>query len=163
MALSTPQLQALKTWLDANAANLDDQSAAVLLNTDASPIYWVKRTRVHKTEITNQTSQDGTVFVWAGNGYITRAVGERDCWRELFNGDGYVDMSRPNVEQAFVDIFSGTGNAASNRAHLLVVQRRHASNGERVLATGTGSSAAPALLGYEGPFSPQNVVDARNS
>lgn len=162
MELSVSQLQTLKTWLDANAIGVQDEEAAGLLNVLASPDFWVWRTAVTKAEITEQQSIDATNFVFAGNGFIARSTGELTCWEELFS-TGACNPSLANVRQAFQDIFSGTGNAATNRTHLLVVARRKSTVGEKLFATGTGSTASPATmaLGAEGNVTAANVSQAR--
>ena len=165
MILTTAQLQALKTWVVANANSVYEQSTANTLNAVASPDFWVWRTFVEKKEIVQQVSSTGTSFIWAGNGFITRSAGELECWNQLFNSTLTCNPSLPNVRQAFTDIFSGTGNAADNRAHLLVVGRRKATVAENLLATGTGSTASPATMGAgaEGEVTLQNLIDAANS
>ena len=165
MQLSTAQLQALKTWVIANASGVFDQATANTLNAIASPDFWVWRTSVTKAECVQTASVDGTTFNWVGNGFITRSVGEQTAWRELFNHTESVNPSLANVRQAFADIFSGTGNAAANRTHLLTIARRKATLGEKTLGNGTGSTANPATMGSgaEGEVTLQNLVDASNS
>lgn len=163
MPLTLQQKQTLKIWLLANTVGQTDDQKAASLNANAAPDFWVWRTAVEKKEIVQQVSQDGTSFVWAGNGFITRSAGELECWNQLFNSTLTCNPSLANVRQAFTDVFSGTGNAASNRAHLIVVARRKASRGEQLLATGTGSTGSPATMGYEGPFTAQDVIDSLNS
>lgn len=120
------------------------------LNTNNVPDFWCWRTAVAKDEIVTATSGDGTVFAWTGAGFITRAQGERDAWRELFSAAGTVNPALTNVRQAFSDIFSGaTAPAPANRAHLLAIGRRKASLAEKLLATGTGSTAVPGFFGFE--------------
>jgi hypothetical protein len=135
---------------------------AAALNLDASPDFWVYKTRLAREDVVGGTSGDGTTFTWAGAGYITRAQGERDAFSEIF-ALGSCNPSMPNVRAAFTDIFSGTGNAAANRTHIANVQRRKASRFEKLFATGTGSTASPATLVLEGPISYQEIDEARNS
>jgi hypothetical protein len=137
---------------DGNIAEL-----ARLYNLTSSPDFWVWRTRVTKDEYTQSTSIDGTTFNWTGAGFITRSQGERDAWRELFNGAGVggnaVNPSLPSVRQAFTDIFSGaTAPAPANRTHMSTISRRRCSIVERLFVSGTGSTASPGLLGTEGPI-----------
>ncbi len=122
--------------------------------------YWVWRTAVEKKEVVQQVSQDGTSFVWAGNGFISRSAGEIACWEQLFNSSLICNPSLANVRQAFSDIFSGTGNAALNRAHLLVVGRRKANNVEELFAVGSGTTASPSLITFEGLIDDQDVQAA---
>lgn len=182
MPLTTAQLQALKAdiiaaadaacvALEADPSNSDKAFAvAVVYNLNASPDYWVWRTSVTKDEITNKPSQDGTTFVWAGNGYITRSAGEQSCWAQLFNGTNSTNPSLANVRQAFTDIFSGTGAAATNRAHLLVVARRKATRLEKLFAIDTpgsgaprGTTADPDTMVVEGGISFDDVLQAMRS
>lgn len=175
MQLTQAQLQTLKTWINANNNGLFDQSAVNALNVVDPSNYWCWRTSVEKKEIVSQPSQDSTNFTWAGNGFITRSVGELECWNQLFNSSLTCNPSLSNVRQAFQDIFSGTGNAASNRTHLLSVSRRNATVGEKlfaVVATGPGNGAQargstgnPDAFGpgAEGPVTLQNVIDSESA
>jgi hypothetical protein len=168
LELSATQKTTLKTYIDANLSTIPNTEAgafevAAALNVTASPDYWVTRSRVHKSEITNSTSVDATTFNWTGAGFITRSVGERDAWRELFDTNGYTNPSLPNVKQAFIDIFSGaTAPAPANRTHIATVCRRKATIAEKVLATGTGTTASPGTMGAEGDVTWADVMNVRN-
>jgi hypothetical protein len=169
MPLTTAQLTTIKADIDASSdlnsnSNTPDGNTVVaaLYNTTVSPDFWVWRSSVTKSELTNSTSVDGTTFTWVGNGFITRSAGEQAAWRELFNGTNNVNPALPSVRQAFADIFSGSGNAAANRTHLNTVARRKASRIEKLLATGTGSTGSPATMNYEGPILYQDVEAARS-
>ncbi len=134
-------------------------------NAPASPDFWVVRSSVTRNQIVDQSSTDpdGTTirfFIWAGNGFISRSQGERDAWREIWNHDGAIDPSTPGIKQAFLDIFSGTGNAASNRQHLSNMARRKATRAEKLFSTGVGSAADPATMGFEGAIRYQDVLSA---
>jgi hypothetical protein len=165
MLLTPAQKQTLKAAILADVAiaqtfiDGNNPAVATYLNGNASPAFWVWRTAVEKRELVNQVSRTGTSFTWAGNGFITRSVGELECFNQLFNSTLTCNPSLPNVRQAFIDIFSGTGNAASNRSHLDVVGRRQATRVERVFATGNGqdTSANAGLLVVEGPITDADV------
>jgi hypothetical protein len=162
MNLSQAQLQTLKTDLAASSPGVADDVAAAAYNLAASPDFWVWRSRVSKDEFVNSTSIDGTVFSWTGTGFITRSAGEQAAWRELFDAQGYVNPSLPQVRTAFTDIFSGgTAPAPANRTHLATVGRRKATRAEKLFATGTGSTASPAVMGAEGILTDANVYAAR--
>lgn len=176
MNLSLAQLQTLKAYVVANYDGIFDQTTADALNAVASPDYWMWRTSVEKKEIVSQVSQDATTFTWAGNGFITRSAGELECWNQLFNSTLTCNPSLANVRQAFSDIFSGSGNAAANRAHLLSATRRKATIAEKLLAvpgSGVGNNGANARgdttnpdvfgAGAEGLLTVQNLVDADNT
>lgn len=155
--LADPVLNAYPNTADGNFA------IAAALNLTAVPAWWVWRQHVSKADFVQGASIDGTVFNWTGTGFITRSAGERDAWREMFNGEGFANPSLANVRQAFLDIFSGAIEPApSNRTHLRAVARRTASRVEKILATGTGSTSAPGTMTFEGAISFQDVQDARN-
>jgi hypothetical protein len=161
MPLTPAQRTTLKTFIQATYPTLNDQQIADALNTLAAPDFWVWRTAVSKHEYTQGTGPEGTTFTWTSTGYIGRSVGERDAFREIFNDAGVCNPSRPNVRQAFVDIFSGAqAEAVANRAHCAATSRRKATVAEKVLATGTGSTGSPGLMGFEGPLSVDDVVSA---
>ena len=140
------------------------QAIANLYNQNASPDWWAWRRSVTKTEYVSELGPSGTTFSWSGSGgFIARSANEQNAWRELFNGTNSVNPSLANVRQAFADIFSGSGAAAvANRAHLTAVSRRLASRVEKLLGIGTGSTAVPGLLGYEGPITASEIEYARN-
>lgn len=168
MALTPAQLATLKAdiladpVLAAKPMNDDGHLAiAQAYNLLAAPDYWVWRTAVTKEEFVQGAGPEGTTFIWVGNGFITRSVGEQTAWRELFSGADACNPSLTNVRQAFTDIFSGTGNAASNRAHMSAVSRRKARRGERLFAAGTGSTASPGTMTFEGQITGPDVAQAR--
>ncbi len=136
----------------------DLSGVTTLYNVTAVPDFWVWKTSVTKEELTNATSVDATVFTWVGNGFIMRSAGEQAAWRELFTAAGTINPSLSQVRQAFSDIFSGTGNAAANRTHLLAVARRKSTRLERVFATGTGTTGSPGVLVIEGPLNYTTLI-----
>jgi hypothetical protein len=171
MPLTSGQLTTLKADIQADGTlnsfpnNPDGNTAiATAYNLASSPDFWVWRTRVTRSEYVNEASVDATTFNWTGTGFITRSQGERDAFRELFNHTGSVNPSLPNVRQAFTDIFSGgTAPAPANRTHMATVSRRKATRGEKLFSTGTGSTAVPAVMAFEGALTFEDVAAARNS
>ena len=135
---------------------------AAVYNQPAAVAFWAWRTSVSKSDYVTGTSPDATTFIWAGNGFITRTAQEQTAWQEMFSVTGTVDPSKANVRQAFTDIFSGTGNAASNRTHMTAMSRRLVTRFERLYTTGTGSTGSPGLLVVEGAVSGQVIEQARN-
>jgi len=59
-------------------------------------------------------------------------------------------------------VFSGAGGATT-RANLTAISKRDATRIEKLLATGTGSDAVPAVMAFEGNVSYQDIELARNS
>lgn len=136
----------------------DDQVIADAYNLPANPEYWVYRIAVPKEEIVGQVSQDGTSFTWAGTGFIGRSTQEILAWRELFDVADNLNPSLPQVRQALMDIFSGTGAAASNRAHMASISRRRATRGERLFASGAGTPASPGTMTFVGTITLYDVA-----
>jgi hypothetical protein len=166
LALSNPQLATLAAHIAADSAfdvqphdTTGAQVVANTLNLPASPEYWVWKTRLSREELMAQISPDATSFSWTI--FIARSQGERDAFREIFvtddSGRPYCNPSLPNVRAGFTDIFSGAGGA-TQRTHLLAISRRLASRVEKLFASGAGTTAAPSVLVYEGPLSPQDVI-----
>lgn len=159
-----PQKDSLKAAIQAESSitscyiSGDHGCIASWLNSTSTFIVW--RTSVSQAEYQTKVSSDGTVFNWSGTGgFIARSQGERDAWRTMF-GAGNVNPSLSNVIAAFNDIFSGTGaGAVANRAHLAAVSKRSATFAEKTLATGTGSSASPGLLTFEGLVNVNNIPE----
>lgn len=155
---ATPALAA--QTLDGNGLN----AVADALNAAFAPAFWVYKTSLSRHNILTETSVDTTTFAWAGAAYITRAQGERDAFREMFNSSDTVNPSAVPIQAAFLDIFSGPGGVG-NRAHIAAMSRRPASVLEKLLAIGTGTSVAPATLAsnLDGPISPNEVDSVRRS
>lgn len=75
---------------------------------------------------------------------------------------GFVNPSKLNVRNAFDQVFSAAGGATT-RPLLLALWKRSATRGEKVFATGTGSSASPGSLVFEGAISNDDIVRAQAS
>lgn len=166
MSLSQSQLASLKADIIADAVlnaipNTPDGAfqIAAAYNLTASPDFWVWRTFIAQHELVSVTSPDGTTWSWTI--YIARSQGERDGWREMFADTGGINAALPNVRQGLNDIFSG-GTGAAQRTHLLAMGRRKSTRAEKLFATGTGSTASPATMTFEGNLTFQDIQDARN-
>jgi hypothetical protein len=136
-----------------------NQTIAALYNANATPDFWVWKTSVSEDDIVGQPSVDGTQFSWTA--FIGRSQGERDGWMRLFRS-GKVNPSFTNVQQAIADIFSGAGAIpVAQRTHILTAFRRKATRLEKLLASGAGSTAAPATLTFEGSADIIGIADVR--
>ena len=127
---------------------------AAAYNALASPAYTVWKTRVTIGEV-------GKKFNGTELAGLSTLNNTRLQTLAVFLVDG-VNPSLPDNRQFFDDIFSGAGGVTT-RANLLALWKRLASRIEKLLATGTGSDASPAILGFEGTISYNDVHDARNS
>jgi hypothetical protein len=162
MALTPAQLATLKAAILADATlnafpNTGDGNfdmAAQKLNVVATPAFIVWKGNVTVTQ-TGQ-SFNGTELAGLTTGNQSRLQTIAQYFTTGYNA-GLAD-----VRQMFNDIWSGAGGA-NTRTNLLVLWKRSALLGEKILATGTGSDASPATMGYEGNISPTDVASARNS
>ena len=158
MSLTSEQQATLKaailanpTW-DAYPNNSDGNFAlAQLLNQSASPAFTVWKSYVEASQI----MENG--FVWTAVDGLT--AGKARIWDWLTRYGGF-NPSKTNVRQGLVDCF-GAGSAMQTAItpHL----KRSASSAEKLFATGTGSDASPATMGWEGNLSYDDVGNARNS
>lgn len=170
MALTESQAATLKAAILAETdpefvgyrTNGQNGLMAEWFNRPADQPYYVKRTVLSRHEILTGTSDDGTVFSWAGGAYITRSQGERDAFREMFNDTGTVNPWLPTITAAFNDIFSGAGGAV-NRTHIVAMSRRLATRAEKLFASGAGTKAAPSTMGREGDLQDIDIQQALQS
>lgn len=128
-----------------------DTEIAALYNAAASPAFSVWRTNVSREEI----QQNG--FAWIEVDNLT--VGKARIWEWLFIDTGACNPAKANVRAGIAECWSG--NAARNAVQAVVLGhcKRGATRFEKVFATGTGSVANPATMGFEGSISAQNVSD----
>jgi hypothetical protein len=165
MAITAQQAAVIKADILANPdlaaqpmSNAGSAEIARLYNVAASPDWWAWRTNVSESDLVSKPGPDGTQWSWSA--YIARTQGERDAWERIFNGTKSCNPSLSNVRSAFADIFSGS-SGAGQRAHLSASCRRLASRVEKLLGIGTGSTAVPGLMGYEGPITSDEIQYAR--
>jgi len=161
--LTDAQKQMLKAAIEADQAlaaqPINSDGAFVIadaLNQPVAPDYIVWRTSVELEEIT----QNG--FDWTLVDALN--VGQARIWEWLFgNPSRTINPSKPNVRQGIANVW--TGSAPKNAVQVAVLGhcKRKATRIEKLLATGTGSDASPATMGFEGPLSYQDVQDARAS
>lgn len=161
--LSAAQKQAIKAViladpvLAAQPMNSDGAFAiAAALNVEASPAFVVWRSQVSQDEIT----QNG--FTWSEVDNLS--VGKARIWEWLFlNEMRSMNPSRANVRAGIVECWSGTAGKLAVQAAVFIHCKRNATRAEKALATGTGTDAVPATMGYEGDLSYQDVQEARIS
>lgn len=163
MSLQNTQLQALRDAIDAetdvtmnNHLSAGDYSAVADWYNEASTfIVW--KTYLSEHDIVSETSDEATTWDWTQ--YIATSVAEKMAWERIFNGTYSINPSIPQTRDGIAAIFSGPSNA-DQRAHLLAVSKRPATKAEAIYATGTGSTAAPGLLVFEGYINFRDVEKA---
>lgn len=135
-----------------NSSDGNFDLAVYLSTTIPSPAFIVWRPDVPTKDVKK-------AIVWTE--YIGRSVGERAAF-ELMISNGIIDASDVNVRQGIQDCFSGP-SGVTTRTNLTNIAKRSANLIEKILATGTGSDAAPATMSYVGNINGFDVATARNS
>lgn len=168
MNLTVEQKQTLKTWLEANAVGLNDEDAANLLNTLATPAYKVYRTSVPMSEI----MLNG--FDWTRVDNLS--VGKARIWEWMFDADPRtrsIEPSKSNVRAGINAVWVGTQADLNVRAAVYLHCFRDATVGEKLFATGSGvvadaNGSGPSTLGVgsdglpiQGLFDANDVSEAR--
>lgn len=167
--LTTQQIALIKADIIANSdlsakPNTPDGAfdIAALYALPAAPDFIVWKSSVSEADIVSKTSDEGTVWSWPA--FIARSTGEQGGWARMVGVAGIINPSLPQVRQAITDIFSGSANSApAQRTHLAAMGKRKATRLEKLLATGTGSTAAPATMGFEGAASYSDIQLARGA
>lgn len=154
--LTTAQLATLRTAIDADPAlasqpnNADGHfTIAGVLNKPSNPAFTVWRTAVPIDEIMSNG------FVWTSVDGMT--AGKARIW-DWMSRLGAINPSKANIRQGLADAFgAGTAMGLSILPHL----KRIATRAEQLLATGTGTDATPAVMGWEGLLTYQDIEEAR--
>jgi hypothetical protein len=160
MALTAPQLVALKTYIDATPSlaafpNSYDGAfeVAAALNALASPAYSVWRTDVTLEEV----MRNG--FDWARVDNLT--PGKARIW-DWMTRQGTIDASKPNVRAGIDATWVGTAADLAVRAAVYTHCNRSATVAEKLFATGAGTTASPSTMAFEGLVTYMDVYQARN-
>lgn len=138
----------------ARAAPRNDQALANLYNLSAAPQFVVWRTRVTQDEI----MLNGFDWTRADN----LSAGKARVWEWIFdNAPKACNPSKENIRAGIDQVWQGLPADLAVRAAVYVHCKRDATRAERLLSTGTGTTAIPGLLGaFEGAISAQQVSDA---
>ena len=155
--LTQEQLGVLKADILANPAftgwNLatSAQEVADWYNVVASPDWWVWRTLV--------TPREWVDAIMGYSGAATQLDGLTASKRDsLFWGIGYeLDPSQASVRAA-LDDFCGSQNTL--KAAIVAEEKRKGTRAEKLFSSGTGSSASPATMTFEGSLTYQQVEAA---
>jgi hypothetical protein len=88
------------------------------------------------------------------------SVGKARIW-DWLGRLGTFDASKPNVRAGIDAAWGGTAADLAVRASVYTHCKRSATRAEKLLASGTGSDAVPATMGWEGFLAYQDVEEAR--
>ena len=87
------------------------------------------------------------------------SVGKARIW-DWLGRLGTINAAKPNVRAGIDAAWVGTAADLAVRAAIYVHCKRSATRIEKLLATGTGTDATPATMGYEGSITYQDVLTA---
>lgn len=157
--MTPAQLDALKAAILATpawAVQPMSQGGSIIirdeLNALASPDWTVWRTNVPIDEI----MRNGMDWARVDN----LSVGKARIW-DWMSRLGSINPSKPNIRAGIDATWAGTALDLAVRAAVYVHCKRLASVVEKMFSIGTGSNADPAVMGYEGPITTDEVVEAR--
>lgn len=153
-SLTTPQQAAVRVFACADIATArsyvlagDATNLRAWLNAAGTFVVW-------RTKVTNDELGD------AMNGTEVAGLSSLNMQRlqvlAAYSG-GSQNMARADRRAAFDAVFSGAGGAIT-RASMAILWKRNALRVEQALATGTGTTATPGLLTYEGDISETDSV-----
>lgn len=127
-----------------DAAN--DEALAAYFNADTSTfIVW-------KTGVTKEDLTQNDAFDWTRVDNLS--VGKARIWDLMFdNSARAINPSKANVRAGIAAAWVGTAADLAVRSAVLARCQRSATRAEKILATGTGTAAAPAVLSFEGSIS----------
>ena len=163
LAVLAVAIAANQDWNDGLSQGPDVQrfTAEIIvgvMNEIASPPFWAFRTNVTRADIYHQQGPEGTSWSWQT--YKAQNVAEQNAWVQMFMGD-VADFSLPNLRAGVDAIFTGTGAAAAQRAHVHSIGRRQSTVAEKLLKKeGEGSTVSPAVMGFEGEVSIDDILQA---
>jgi hypothetical protein len=126
---------------------------ATAMNEPAAPAYIVWRTSVNQDEI----MQNG--FDWTRVDNLS--VGKARIWEWLFDNEANViNPAKPNVRAGIDQCWVGTAADLAVRAAVYVHCKRSATIGEKLFATGAGTTAAPSVMAFEGRIEAADIEAA---
>lgn len=167
MPLTAAQKTTLKADVLANPDALaiyevgDNTALAALYNTLASPAFWAWRTNVSRSDIytkQNDLAQGGAQSgFWNWTTFKNQGATEQTAWIQMFMGD-QANFSAQNIRDGVAAIFTGSAAATAQRDHVLAIGRRTVTRLEKLFAVGTGSTASPAVMGFEGQLTTNDLI-----
>lgn len=121
-------------------------------NGASSKIAW--RTSVPQADCMNAAG-----FDWTQADNLT--AGQARIWEWLFANDLHsIDASKAQIRAGVSECWKGTAAKVAVATAVLGACKRAATRGEALYATGTGTSADPALLVVEGTITNDDIVRA---
>ena len=155
MAIADPTLLAiLKADILADPAFVGQfaEQIANAYNLPASPEFVVWKSSVDVDEI----MRNGMDWTQVDN----LTVGKARIW-DWMTRLGSFDASKTNIRSGIEAAWAGTAQMLAVRAIVYTHCKRAATRGKKLLSTGTGTTAAPATMRFEGAMTYQDVEAAQ--
>jgi hypothetical protein len=154
--MTPAQLQTLRTAIDAETdpsfvtARTLGQTSLMAGFYNADSAFIVRRKRVNSAEI-------GPVLNYVAVSSLTTANRDRATTFLMLNPENFEPTA--DVESYWDTTFGGAlgGQGQATRDALSALWRRAATRGEALYATGTGTTATPGTLVFEGTISDANI------
>ena len=161
MALDTEQLGKIKTAILADPVlapltsgpGTDFNSVMLAMNAAASPAFVVWRTSVTRAEYQDDDNFDWTVVDNLSTGSKYR------IWEWMFGTTGAINPSKPKIRAGIAACWVGNAGLVAVEAAILARSKRNATRVEKLFTTGTGSTAVPAVLTFEGSVSINEIAE----
>ena len=161
MALTTAQYATLKAAILADPALVpltsgpqsDYGRITDAMNADASPAFVVWRTSVTRAEYQDDDNFDWTVVDNLSTGSKYR------IWEWMFGTTGAINPSKPKIRAGIAACWVGNAGLVAVEAAILARSKRNATRVEKLFTTGTGSTAVPAVLTFEGSVSINEIAE----
>ena len=141
------------------AAALADASATALISAgnDTGLAEWFNAPTTYVVWRSALTPDQARAAIIQGAAQLDAlTVGKRDSLFWLTSGN--LNVSDASVRAAIDDL---CGTQTALKSALLAAEKRTCSTAEKILATGTGTNAIPALLGWEGVLSGNDMSAIR--
>lgn len=157
--LTTAQLTTLKTailaetnagFVEARTAGNNSQMLA-WFNSAATPEFIVWRKQVSREEFEEDDAFNWTVVDNLSTGSKYR------IWEWMFGSNGYINPSKANIRAGIAATWVGNAQLLAVQAMVLAKSKRAATKAEKLFATGTGSTASPAVMDVEGQISIDDI------
>lgn len=157
----------------ADMTDAQQQTLANALRADTDPAVVTARTQRNDAELVRLYNADTTFIVWRTAVYpqeyreaiVWTAVdglttGKARIWEWITQSmTASIDATKNNIRQGIADAW---GASSATGLALQAVAKRPASKAEKLYVTGTGTTANPGLLTWEGPLSVNEVSRALN-
>jgi hypothetical protein len=126
-----------------------DVCVADWFNSETTFVVW--KTRQNENEIYAQTGFDFTLVDGLTNG-------KRDEWSNFLFKEGFCNPSKTNIRNGVIDVWSGTAAKNAVQAVILNLFKRNATQAEKILSTGTGTTLSPGTMTFEGNLNAINDI-----